>query len=300
MSNPIPISHFLSRTGFPTIAVHDWGGTGSPTLLCHPTGFHGMVWAPVAQRLVEAGRRVFSLDFRGHGDSEETPNGTYHWEGFAEDVLAVAHHLEIAGDPDLLAVGHSKGAAAILLAEEREPGAFARIFCYEPIVFEGSELGLNSVAFSESARAIDPLNNPLSRSAMRRRRIWDSRDQAFETYASKPPLSSLHSDALRAYVDHGFRDLPNGGVELKCNPAHEAAVYAMGVMNGLWPLLPSIEAPTVIACGGNSETITPAYAAAIVGRMPNAQLLSMPGLGHFGPMEDPAALAAAILRFASS
>ena len=258
-----------------------------------------MVWAPVAARLVEAGRRVFSLDFRGHGDSEETPSGTYHWEGFAEDVLAVSHHLGIAGDPSVLAVGHSKGAAAILLAEEHEPGSFARIFCYEPIVFEGSELGLDSVAFSESARAIDPLNNPMSRSAMRRRRIWDSRDQAYETYASKPPLSSLHPDALRAYVDHGLRDLPSGGVELKCHPEHEASVYAMGVMNGLWPLLPSIEARTVIACGEKSNTITPAYAAAIVGRMPNAELLTMPGLGHFGPMEDPDALAAAILRFAS-
>ena len=300
MSNPTPISHSLIRSGEPTLAVHDWGGTGSPTLLCHPTGFHGMVWAPVAAILVEAGRRVFSLDFRGHGDSEETPGGTYHWEGFADDVLAVSNHLQIAGDPNLLAVGHSKGAAAILLAEEREPGTFSRIFCYEPIVFEGSELGLDSVALSESTRAIDPLNNPMSRSAMRRRRIWDSRDQAYDTYASKPPLSSLHPDALRAYVDHGLRDVPGGGVELKCHPDHEASVYAMGVMNGLWPLLPSIKAPTVIACGESSDTITPAYATAIARRMPNAELLTMPGVGHFGPMQDPEAVAAAILRFAGN
>ena len=212
----------------------------------------------------------------------------------------MSHHLQIVGDPNLLAVGHSKGAAAILLAEEREPGTFARIFCYEPIVFEGSELGLDSVAFSESTRAIDPLDNPMSRSAMRRRRIWDSRDQAYDTYASKPPLSSLHPDALRAYVDHGLRDVPGGGVELKCHPDHEASVYAMGVMNGLWPLLPSIKAPTVIACGESSDTITPAYANAIARRMPNAELLTMPGLGHFGPMQDPDAIAAAILLFAGN
>ena len=39
---------------------------GAPRiLLAHPTGFHGRVWAPVAERLVAAGRHVWSLDFRG-------------------------------------------------------------------------------------------------------------------------------------------------------------------------------------------------------------------------------------------
>ena len=42
-----------------TLVVHDWGGDGAPTLLAHPTGFHGRVWAPVATRLVARGRRVW-------------------------------------------------------------------------------------------------------------------------------------------------------------------------------------------------------------------------------------------------
>ena len=67
------------------LAVHEWGGTGAPTLLAHPTGFHGRVWAPVADRLVAAGRQVWSFDFRGHGDSTapdpDSNADAYSWTG---------------------------------------------------------------------------------------------------------------------------------------------------------------------------------------------------------------------------
>ncbi|GIU87162.1 MAG: hypothetical protein KatS3mg009_1677 [Acidimicrobiia bacterium] len=65
-----PSSHRFTTDGGLALAVHDWGGTGRPVLLAHPTGFHGIVWAPVARRLVAAGCRVWSFDFRGHGDSD--------------------------------------------------------------------------------------------------------------------------------------------------------------------------------------------------------------------------------------
>src|ERR1700730_18068003 len=29
-----------------SLVVHDWGGDGHPVLLAHPTGFHGLTWAP--------------------------------------------------------------------------------------------------------------------------------------------------------------------------------------------------------------------------------------------------------------
>jgi pimeloyl-ACP methyl ester carboxylesterase len=105
---------FVAPSGL-SLAVHDWGGTGDPVLLSHPTGFHGVAWQPVAERLVARGRRVWSFDFRGHGDSDPAPGGYYHWSGFADDARAVADHLGLSGDPTLLAAGHSKGGASVLL-----------------------------------------------------------------------------------------------------------------------------------------------------------------------------------------
>ncbi|MCZ7528680.1 MAG: alpha/beta hydrolase [Acidimicrobiia bacterium] len=132
-----PVSHRVEDRS-PAIVVHDWGGDGPPVLLSHATGFHGLVWAPVAERLVAAGRRVWSWDFRGHGDSEPSPAG-YDWEGFADDALRVVTHLGLAGEPSLLAAGHSKGAASLLRGEAREPGTYARLWCFEPIIFPSEE-----------------------------------------------------------------------------------------------------------------------------------------------------------------
>ncbi|HAL25242.1 MAG TPA: alpha/beta hydrolase, partial [Chloroflexi bacterium] len=74
----MPAVSTMVRVGTQDIAVHDWGGEGAPILLAHATGFHGLVWRPVAERLVAAGRHVWSFDFRGHGDSDRSTNG-YAW-----------------------------------------------------------------------------------------------------------------------------------------------------------------------------------------------------------------------------
>jgi pimeloyl-ACP methyl ester carboxylesterase len=263
------------------IRTHDWGGSGAVVLLAHATGFHGRVWAPVAERLVAAGRRVWSFDFRGHGDSD--PSESYAWQGFADDALAVTAQLGLAGDPDLVAAGHSKGGAALLLGEAREPGTYAHIWAYEPIIFP---------PYSETA---PEANNLLSETARRRRSEWPSLDAAYDRYASRPPLNVMTPEALRAYVDYGLRDCGDGTFVLKCTPEVEARVYEMATQNGAWDVLPRVQTPVVIACGEASHSVGPELATQLVDRLPHARLEVFAGLGHFGPMQDPAAIAASIL-----
>ena len=208
------------------------------SLLAHPTGFHGRVWAPVARKLVVAGRKVWSFDFRGHGDSDKSPGGKYHWEEFAADALAVTHHLDLAGVPELIAAGHSKGGASLLWGAVQEPGTYAWIWCYEPIIVP-----------SESP-ALAGSDNPLSEGACRRRDQWSSRRRRSRSYGSKPPLNALTPAALEAYVDYGMRDRPDGTVELKCRPEDEAQMYMMGASLGLYPRLDEVTCPVLVACGG--------------------------------------------------
>ena len=278
---------FVAPAGL-TLAVHEWGGTGDPVLLAHPTGFHGVVWQPVAERLVAAGRRVWSFDFRGHGDSDPSPNGSYSWDGFADDAGAVLDHLELRGEPSLAAVGHSKGAAALLTVAIRDPRALPRIWAFEPIVFP-----------PEAVAALDA-NNPMSTAARKRRAVWDSRPEAIASYGARPPLGSLHPDALAAYVDYGMRDCADGTVELKCRPDDEANMYMMGVANGIFGRLADVAPPVLVACGGDSRSISPELGARIVSEIPNAPLEVWDGRGHFGPIEDPDRAAESILRFESS
>jgi pimeloyl-ACP methyl ester carboxylesterase len=290
--SPPPIRRRPFRTRIATgpieLAAYDWGGDGAPTLLAHATGFHGLVWAPVAERLVAAGRRVWSFDFRGHGDSDRSPDLDYHWDRFADDVAALVSRLERAGDRRLLAVGHSKGAAALLRTEQELPGTFARLWCYEPVLFPSDE-------------ALDPRDDfPLAEGARRRRSVWPSRAGAHESYASRPPFDVLDAEALRAYVEDGLRDRDDGTVELKCAPEDEATIYAMGVANGVYPRLGEVTCPVLVACGEQTDAIIPKLAQMIVDRLPRGRLEVMPGLGHFGPLQDPAAVAASILAFADA
>jgi pimeloyl-ACP methyl ester carboxylesterase len=279
-----PVSRRVDNGGV-GLTVHDWGGSGAPILLAHATGFHGRVWAPVAARLVEAGRHVWSFDCRGHGDSDRDPGLEYHWERLGDDALAIVGDLRLAGGATL-GVGHSSGAAALLMAEERRPGTFGRLWCYEPIVIPADPL--------------DPRpDDPLAVGARKRRAVWASPAEARRSFGSRAPFDALHPDALAAYVDHGLRERRDGTFELKCRPEDEAAVYTMQFAHRTYADLASIECPVLVACGAETDAIVPKLGQKLVDRLPAGQLEVMDGLGHFGPLQAPAAAAASILRLAN-
>jgi pimeloyl-ACP methyl ester carboxylesterase len=282
-----PISERVLTPSGVGLAVHDWGGHGDPILLAHPTGFHGRVWAPVAAKLVRAGRHVWSFDFRGHGDSDRSPDGAYRWEEFAEDALTVTQHLGLAGRSRFLAAGHSKGGAALLWAATQQPDAFPRIWCFEPIIIP------------TDAAILAATDNPLSAGARKRRAIWSSREEVLASYSSKPPLNALAPASLAAYVEYGFRDLPDGTVELKCRPEDEATMYMMGASLGLFPRLREVRCPVLVGCGETSDAFPPELAERIADALPRGRLEVWEHRGHFGPLEDPDHAAESMLRFST-
>lgn len=62
-------------------------------LLIHGAGQTAAVWSTVADGLVQAGRRVVSLDLRGHGASEWPADGRYDVAAYVEDLKAVLAQL---------------------------------------------------------------------------------------------------------------------------------------------------------------------------------------------------------------
>ncbi|MFI5694075.1 alpha/beta fold hydrolase [Kribbella sp. NPDC051586] len=87
-------------------------GTGEPVLLVHGWGGDGRSWDPVEF----AGRRVVTVDLRGHGRSP-VPSCGYRPRDYAVDLAALVDALDL---PPVVAVGHSMGGqVAVLLAMER-------------------------------------------------------------------------------------------------------------------------------------------------------------------------------------
>ena len=260
-----------------TVVAHDRGGDGQPVVFCHATGFHARCWDPVIARL-QGPWRCVAIDLRGHGDAEIPEGLELGWQGMADDVLAVVDALDLGV---VKAVGHSMGGCSIVMAELTRPGTVERAWMFEPILIP-----------AEGGPFHAPEENPLAASARRRREVFDSRDAAFERYGSRPPFGRCDPEWLRAYVDHGFADQPDGTVILKCRGEIEASVFEASRTDAFERLG---ELATVVTVAGSGDGAGPALIAPIAAEaMPHGTFEPWPDLTHFGPFEDPARIAAAI------
>ena len=291
----------LPSTAGVEVAVHDLGGSGRSArslLFAHATGFCAGVFSPAASVLA-ASFHCVGLDLRGHGYSTlPVPPGTEGiWQGFTDDVLAAVDGLRglngveglrgpnAVDDMKLdtpVGVGHSSGGAALLMAEAARPGTFSALWCFEPIVWPDP-----SAARGRAER--------MAEGAGRRRDRFPSRADAHANFAAKPPFSILAPAALRGYVDCGFADEPDGSVTLRCPRDVEAAIYLRALDDDRFGRLPDIRCPVVVACGAVTDAITPEISARLADAVPAGRLRLFDGLGHLGPLEDPEAVAKAIL-----
>lgn len=256
--------------------MYDLGGDGPELVLAHATGFHGRTWGALA---TELGRsfHCWSFDARGHGDSTRPAPPDFDWHGFGQDALAVIDGLGLV---EPFGVGHSQGGSAFLLAEQARPGTFVGLYLYEPVVWP------------------EPLpmeDHPLVVGALHRRDRFSSVAAVLERLASKPPFVDLDPSALRAYVEHGVSPAPDG-VVLKCRPEDEAQMYRMGPLNRAFDHLGEVTCPVTIARGSASPSMSADLAVQQVALLPAGRLEELDGLGHLGPMEDPARVAASITR----
>lgn len=267
------------------LTVHDLGGAGPPALLAHATGFHGRVWAPFAHQL--HGLRAWAPDLRGHGDSITPPGHRFAWESFADDVLACVEGLGFNDGPGPrpVGVGHSKGGAALLLAEQRRPGTFRALWCFEPVVFPPG-----TASAGEGP-------NVLAQGALNRRDRFGSFSAATENYSGKPPMNRFDPDALREYVQHGFAAEADGPVVLKCRPADESRIYTMGSSHRAFDHLGEVHCPVLVVRGAIDSPGPAAMAPDVAAALPAGSLEVHDELGHFGPLEDPTGMAASFMAF---
>jgi pimeloyl-ACP methyl ester carboxylesterase len=235
------------------------------------------VFDPVAEHL-HASHHCYSFDYRGHGDSSLPQDWKANWSGYGDDALAVSRVITAAHSATpIIGAGHSMGGAALVMAALREPELFRALVLYEPIIFPPQvRVGITNTG----------VPSPLANGARRRRSTFASFDEAIANYSSKPPLNVMRSDALRAYVMHGFR-AQHDGISIKCSPEHEARTYEMGAIHETWNDLPKLRVPVWLVSGEVIPHTPGAIAALIANEVPGSTLVQWNDLGHFGPMQDP-------------
>ncbi len=253
-------------------------------MLSHATGFHGRCFDPVVEPL-QTDYACTSFDFRGYGDSLLVQDWPVAWQGYCDDALAVARSLQ--NKNQIIAVGHSMGAAALAMAALIEPELFKALILYEPIIFPAS---------MREARTKSDQPSPLVEGARRRRTTFASRDEAFANFSSKPPMNVFDEKSLRAYVNYGFNDAQiaetnENCVVLKCNPEHEARTYETGASHQTWEQLHLLQVPTWIVAGAVAPMQPSSWSELIANEIPNSKFVQWSDVGHFGPMQQPHRLA---------
>ena len=253
---------------------HD--GAGDVLLLLgHANGFCKEIWRPVVSSLRDRGVRAPALawDVRGHGraPSLELPAS---WWTLGRDLVDLIGGLAGAGrlPESVVGVGHSLGGTVMVMAELLRPGTFTGLVLIEPAL-------------------IPPpfVRNPemsLAQGAARRRPVFGSRDELIESYLAKPLFQRWHPEAFRAYVDHGFREVPEG-LALRCAREVEAEVFATGAESGVFARLDELTTPVRLVITDHSGEPFGRAMALLPEAIPYATTTYMAGQGHLVPMERP-------------
>jgi len=259
---------FTSSDGLPIATTIT---PGEPRVLfAHATGFCKETWGQVADLLPGTG--TLALDQRGHGDSG-IADPPFDWWDLGRDVLTV---IDAAGWGRPTGVGHSSGAASLVMAELLAPGTFEALLLIEPIIFPPPYARYETL--------------PLAVAALRRRASFPSRDAALQGFRGRGPFARWTDWALEAYVDGGFRD-DGGEWVLKCRPEVEAECYWAATLHGAWDRLGEVACPAIVVGGEDSDSHPAAFLREQAERLGDSRTEIIAGATHFVPMEKPDAVA---------
>jgi len=251
-------------------------GRGPAVLLVHGTGAASHTWRGLAP-LLSRHYTVVAPDLPAHGGTARPDDDRMTLPGMAGGLRTL---LGALGVEPALAVGHSAGAA--ILARMCLDGAIAPRGL---VSLNGALLelpGLPRAVFS-------PLARLLAASPLPRLFAWRARDRS----AVERLVASTGSQLDAAGVDLYAR--------LVRDPAHVEGVLTMMARWDLAALeaeLPGIAVPLLLVVGLQDGTVPPSEGRRVRDRVPGAQLVELPGLGHLAHEERPATVAQLLREFA--
>jgi pimeloyl-ACP methyl ester carboxylesterase len=266
----LPADRFVNVNG---LRIHylDWGTSGKqPLILLHGIARVARTFDHVAPHF-SSHYHVIAVDMRGHGDSAWSREGAYLVEDYVRDIEALVDEL---GLHDIVFWGNSTG------------GRVAQIFA-------GAHPERVSAVIVEDVGPERP-TEIYSRRASRMSQEesgWSSADALFTQTKTQYPRTS--DAVLRRFVEHGSRPREDGRIVWKRDPA----ILKGFVPTELWNTVRKIKAPIIYILGGASTIVPPETQAQLKQRLPQAEIATMPGLGHYPSDEGPEAFLAIVDRF---
>lgn len=257
------------------MSVLDFGDVKRPVdiVFVHANGFNAMTYRTLLAPL-SGSLRIWAADLRGHGGTTLPTDivGRRHWHDHRDDLIALLDALD--GPPVILA-GHSMGGTSALLAAAERPDRVAGLVLFDPVIWGR----LTVAAFK--LPLLDRLASriPLVRNALRRRAVFDSREQALAGYAGRGAFKGWPEMMLADYLADGLTETAEGFV-LACDPAWEASNYA-SQSHDPWRALKQLDRPIRILRGEHGSTC---FLTGTPRGLPHVTVETVPGGNHFFPM----------------
>lgn len=255
-------------------------------MLLHGWPEDGSMWARVASLLAEAGWRVVCPDLKGFGRSDKPHGRGYDPQTLADEISQLIKNLHVRR---AVLVGHDWGGAVALATAFRHPGRVrALVLCSSPY----RQLDLrhawhiplfNLPVLPEVAFRV--LGDRLVRGAIR--------------YASRSP-EAFPDEVLDRYVEAIVEDPRAWLSYYRTLPRRALASGAWRRVRRRLPLLgepptpPRLRMPALVIWG-EEDPVAPVSMAPRVAHDLSADLVTVPGAGHFVPEEDPLAFARAVI-----
>jgi esterase len=255
----------------------DWGTAGlTPVVFLHGGGLNAHTWDLVCAALRRE-RHCLALDQRGHGESEWSPEMDYSTESHVGDLEAFLHALELQRS---VLVGMSLGGVNALAWAGKHGRRLAGLV----LVDVGPEIRSEGVrkiaAFTSNATPLDSVEQFVDRAM-----LFNPR---------------RNRELLRRSLLHNLRRMPDGRWMWKYDQRHRGKVdpdaYARR-RDLLWSAVDSVECPTLIVRGAQSDVFHDEDAERLARRFPRGRWVKIQGAGHTVQGDNPADLLVALREF---
>ncbi len=276
----LPVSN---RWGAGRMSVLDFGDPKRPVdmIFVHANGFNALTYRTLLAPL-SGSLRIWAPDLRGHGGTTlpAEGGGRRDWHDHRDDLVALLDTLD--GPPVVLA-GHSMGGTTALLAAAERPGRVGGLVLLDPVIWSRWAVAAFQLPLLDRIAS----RIPLVRNALRRRKVFDNREQAMAAYLGRGAFRGWPERVLADYIADGLIETPDG-FTLACDPAWEASNYA-AQSHDPWRALKRLDCPvTVLKAEGVSPchlsgSSSPGLTRGPRGR-PHVTVGTVPGGTHFFPM----------------
>jgi pimeloyl-ACP methyl ester carboxylesterase len=266
-----PIDRFITANG---LRIHylEWGSSDAPPfILLHGIGRVAHTFDHIAPHFASR-YHVIAVDMRGHGDSDWDPKAAYLVEDYVKDIESLAQQLRLR---NIVIWGNSTG------------GRVAQVFA-------GLHPELVSAVIAEDVGPERPTQ--VAEGVTRQLRQEDERGWASEEELFNQLRTSnarTNEDVLRAYARYGSKQRSDGRTIWKRDPA----IGNGFVPTELWRFVREIKAPIIYVLGGRSTIVPAATQEELRKVLPQVEIASIPGAGHYPSEENPREFLAIIDKF---